>query len=92
MRGMEVHFGVIRDKPGIFAGLLQSKSLNRQLAVCYSSEGKLIVKISTVMEIFGGPDGGSVILRSQPENPGSETTVKMDRIESIYPIRDFPVN
>ena len=89
MTSMEVHFGVIRDKPAIYEGLLQSKSLNRQLAVCYNNEGKLIVKISTVIDIFGGPDGGAVILRSQPGDPQSETTVRMDRIESIYPIRDF---
>ena len=89
MRSIEVHFGVVRDKPGIYAVLLQSKSFKRQLAVCYSIGGKLMVKISTVMEISGGPDEGTVVLRSQSEDAQSETTVKMDCIESIYPIREF---
>jgi hypothetical protein len=89
MRRAEVHVGVIRDKQGIYAGLLQSHSSNHQLAVCYNSEGKLIVKICTVMNIMGGKADGTVILRSQPDDANSEITIKLDDIESIYPIRDF---
>ena len=89
MRSMEIHMGVIRDKRGIYAGLLQSLSTAHQLAVCYNSEGKLIVKICTVMDIAGDKDTGSVRLRTIPIDPASETIVSLDHIESIYPIRDF---
>jgi len=87
MRRTEIHFGVIRDKKGIHAGLLQSKASNRQLAICYTSEGKLLVKICTVMDIK--KDGSGIILRSQADGPAGEITITMDHIESIYPIRDF---
>lgn len=89
MRGMEIQMGVIRDRPGIYAGLLQSLSLARQLAVCYNSDGKLIVKICTVVGISGENDKRMVALRTDPENPSTETVVPLNLIESIYPIRDF---
>lgn len=89
MRSMEVHYGVIRDKQGIHAGLLQSKSLNNQLAICYNSEGKLIVKICSVIDVVDGKDGKQAVLRSEPENAESELVVLLDHIQSIYPIRDF---
>lgn len=86
MRRMEVHFGVIRDKPGIYEGLLQSQSSNHQLAVCYNSDGKLIVKICAVKDIVSANDGTMVLLH---HDPSGESTVMLDQIESIYPIRDF---
>jgi len=89
MRRMEVHFGVIRDKPGIYEGLLQSQSSNDQLAVCFNSDGKLIVKICTVKDIVGGKDGTMVLLHSEHHDPPGESTIMLDQIESIYPIRHF---
>lgn len=86
---MEIQMGVIRDRPGIYAGLLQSLSLAHQLAVCYNSDGKLLVKICTVVGITGENDGQMVALRTEPGNPSTETVVPLNRIESIYPIRDF---
>lgn len=84
---MEIHFGVVRDKQGIHSGLLQSRSHHRQLAVCYSSEGKLIVKICIVKSFDTRKDGTWVMLRSPDDD--SETEVPLDHIQSIYPIRDF---
>ena len=81
--------GVIRDKQGIYAGLLQSQSMAHQLAVCYNNEGKLIVKICTVLDIAGEKEEAKITLRTQPDDPGTETVVPLNHIESIYPIRDF---
>jgi hypothetical protein len=88
MRSMEIKVGLIRDKQGIYEGLLQSKSMNRQLAVCYSSEGKLIVKISVVKDMLKEGEHTTVVLVS-PIEEHTETLVPLDHIESIYPIRDF---
>ena len=85
---MEIHFGVVRDRQGIHSGLLQSRSHHRQLAVCYSSEDKLIVKICIVKGFDTRKDGTWVTLRS-PDDDNSETEVPIDHIKSIYPIRDF---
>ena len=89
MRRVEVHFGVIRDKPGIYEGLRQSQSSNRQLAVCYNSGGTLIVKICTVKDIVGDKEGTIVLLHSEHHDPACDSTIMLDQIESIYPIRDF---
>lgn len=89
MRSMEIQMGVIRDKQGIYAGLLQSQSTAHQLAVCYNIDGKLIVKICTVVDIAGDQDEAVITLRTQSENPATETVVPLSHIESIYPIRDF---
>lgn len=89
MRRMEVHFGVIRDKAGIYEGLLQSQYSNRQLAVCFDSDGKLIVKICTVKDIVGGKNGPMVLLHSDLHDLPGESTIMLDQIRSIYPIRDF---
>lgn len=85
---MEIHFGVVRDKQGIHSSLLQSQAHHRQLAVCYSSEGKLIVKICVVKDIEKRNDGTWVTLLS-PDDNDSETRILLDHIQSIYPIRDF---
>lgn len=85
---MEIHFGVIRDKEGIYAALRNSQSLNRQLAVCYNDDGKLLVKICIVGKIVGKKEGVRVILKSPGEDE-DDTTVPLDQIQSIYPIRDF---
>lgn len=87
MRSMEANVGVIRDKPGIYSGLWQSQSSNHQLAVCYNSDGKLIVKICTVKEIVREDTGTRVTLVS--DNDKSETIILFDQIVSIYPIREF---
>ena len=87
MRSMEVNVGVIRDKPGIYSGLKQSQSSHQQLAVCYNSEGKLIVKICTVKDIVREEEGTHVTLVSPDDKV--ETDIQFDSIESIYPIRDF---
>ena len=79
---------MIRDKEGIYTALLQSQSMNRQLAVCFSEEGKLLVKICAVSKIIGRKEGVRVVLRSQGEEE-EETIIALDRIQSIYPIRDF---
>ena len=84
---MEVNVSVIRDKPGIYSGLRQSQSSNQQLAVCYNSEGKLIVKICTVKEISRQEEGARVTLVSPDDK--IETDIPIDTIESIYPIRGF---
>lgn len=89
MRDMELHFGVIRDKETIHAALQHSKSLKRQLAVCYYSEGKLLVNICTVSDVLEANDGVRVTLHSLPGGPESEFTVRLENIQSIYPIRDF---
>ena len=85
---MEIHFGVVRDKQGIHASLVESRKQHRQLAVCYSSEGKLIVKICVVKEIETRADGTWItVLASDDDN--SETQIHLDHIQSTYPIRDF---
>lgn len=89
MRGMELHFEVIRDKEAIFAELLQSQSLGYQLAICYNRDGKLIVKICVVTDIVRGMDGVVVSFRSEPNDVTTEDKVSMDCIESIYPIHAF---
>lgn len=85
---MEVRLGVIRDKQGIHAGLLQSKSSNNQLAVCYSSDGKLLVKICYVLDVPKAGDGPA-IMRLDPNDPTTEFHVRLEDIQSIYPIKEF---
>lgn len=85
---MEVRSGVIRDKQGIHAGLLQCKSSNNQLAVCYSSDGKLLVKICYVMDVPAGGDGPTT-MRLDPNDQATEFKVRVEDIQSIYPIREF---
>ena len=89
---MELHFGMIRDKDGIRAGLAESRASNRQLAICYTSANKLIVKICTVADMSPSPANGTLVTVSTPREDGSleKTTVMLDDIESIYPINDFP--
>ena len=89
MKSMEVHFGVIRDKNSIHAGLLHSRSSNHQLAICFNSEGKLLVRICTVTDLVVENDVVSVVLQPQPGNRQSEFRIPLDRIQSIYPIREF---
>jgi hypothetical protein len=87
---MELHFGVIRDKEGIYAGLIQSQSFNRQLAICYKSEGKLLVKLCSVVRIEQAKETVIVTVHPQPEEPGSKpTTLLLQDIESIYPMHAF---
>lgn len=87
---MEIHLGVIRDRQGIYSALMESQSIKRQLAVCFNSDGKLLVKICTVSGMEHLQDGGiNVTLKSPVEQSGSETTIRLDLIQSIYPIRDF---
>lgn len=85
---MEVNVGVIRDRQGIYSGLLHSQSMNRQLAVCYNSSGTLIVKISVVIEIITERDEIIVVLASAGD-PSNKTIVPLDQIQSIYPITDY---
>ena len=85
---MEIHFGIVRDKQGIYAGLLESRSRQRQLAVCYNSDGKLIVRICMVKRIDRQKEGTWVTLFS-PDEENSEVTVLIDNIRSIYPIQAF---
>jgi hypothetical protein len=88
---MELHFGMIRDKEGIRAGLADSRASNRQLAICYTSANKLLVKICTVADLPPTDGRGLVTLKSQGEDGRLENlTVMLDDIESIYPINDFP--
>ena len=91
MRSMELHFGVIRDKEAIHAALKQSKFHNRHLAVCFNSEGKLLVRICTVIDIQDDKGGPCVTLRSQTEGKDTNFTLLLANIQSIYPIRDFSV-
>ena len=86
---MEVHFGVIRDKHAIHAGLVQSRSSNHQLAICYNSEGKLLVRLCTVTDLVAENDVVSVVLRPEPGNRQSDFKIPLERIQSIYPIREF---
>lgn len=87
---MELHFGMIRDKDGIYAGLIQSQSFNRQLAICYKSEGKLLVKICSVARVEQAKDTVMTTVVPQPEGPGSKPiTLLLEDIESIYPIHAF---
>lgn len=85
---MDIYFGLIRDRQGIVAALQESRLRQRQLAVCYNSEGKLLVKITIVREIDGRKDGKWVTLLS-PDDDNSEITIPVDHIQSVYPIRDF---
>lgn len=85
---MEIHFGIIRDKQGIYTGLLESRSRHRQLAVCFKADSKLIVKISMVKRIDRRKDGTWVTLIS-PDDGDNEITILVDDIQSIYPIRAF---
>ena len=87
---MEIHLGVIRDRPGIYSALLESQSTKRQLAVCFNSNGKLIVKICTVSNMEHVENAGvNVTLTSNLDAEDNELTIELDHIESIYPIRDF---
>lgn len=88
---MELHFGMIRDKEAIQEGLAESRSSNRQLAICYNSADKLLVKICTVADLSTTSDG-TLVTVSTPRADGSLETmaVRLDDIESIYPINDFP--
>jgi hypothetical protein len=88
MKSMEVRLGVIRDKQGIHAGLLQCRSSNNQLAVCYNSDGKLLVKICHVMDVPNGGNGPTV-MRLDPNDPATEFNVRVEDIQSIYPIKGF---
>ena len=90
MRSMEIHLGVIRDRPGIYSALLESQSTKRQLAVCFNSNGKLLVKICTVSNIEHLENAGvNVTLTSNLDVEDNELTIELDHIQSIYPIRDF---
>ena len=91
MRSMELHFGVIREKEAMHAALHQSKLHNRYLAVCFNSEGKLIVRICTVINIEEEKNGTRVTLRSQTDEKDTDFTLLLSNIQSIYPIRDFKV-
>lgn len=86
---MEVHFGVIRDKEGIYSALRNSHAMNRQLAICYRHEGKLLVTISTVGKIVGKKEGVRIVLKSSGEDDEEVITIPLNEIQSIYPIRDF---
>jgi hypothetical protein len=86
---MELHFEVIRDKEAIYAELLQGQSLGYQLAICYNSDGKLIVKICIVTNIAMGIDGIVITLRGHPNDAATEVKVALNSIESIYPIHPF---
>ena len=87
---MELHFGMIRDKDGIYSGLADSQSTNRQLAICYNSREKLLVKICTVASLEKTIDGVRVTLNTQGDQGSPEpVTVTLDQIESIYPINEF---
>ena len=85
---MEIHFGIVRDRQGIYTGLLESRSHQRQLAVCYNNDGKLIVKICVVKRIERSKEGIWVTL-SAPDDDNSEITILIDHIQSIYPIRGY---
>ena len=88
---MELQFGVIREKEAIHAALLQGKIHNRHLAVCFNSDGKLIVRICTVVDILEDDNGTKVILRSTSSEKETDFTLLLANIQSIYPIRDFSV-
>jgi len=85
---MDVNIGLIRDRQGIYSGLEQSKSMNRQLAICYNSGGQLIVKIAVVKDIIMGNEGTMIVLGST-DHPPNEATILLDNIQSIYLISDF---
>ena len=85
---MDIKEGVIRDRDSIYSGLLHSQSLNHQLAVCYNSDGKLLVKISVVKNISRGKNGLEVTLVS-PGEVQPETVIPLENIQSIYLISDF---
>lgn len=93
MGGMELHSEVIRDKETIYEQLLQSKSLDYQLAICYRTDDHLIVKICHVDDVSQGNDGVQVTLRTKSADetvPGeTEAVISLDKIESIYPIHAF---
>jgi hypothetical protein len=88
MKSTQVNLGVIRDKQAIYLVLLKSKSLHRQLAVCFNSDGKLIVKICIVKQIIRDNKGSTVRVVS-PDDTHTETAIPLDHIQSIYPILDF---
>lgn len=84
---------MIRDKRAIHEGLLESQSSHRQLAVCYNNKDKLLVKICTVVDVREEDSGTSVTLKMQGDDGAFESMIVMlDRIESIYPISDFPAD
>jgi hypothetical protein len=86
MKGMALHFEVIRDKESINTELLQSKSTGHQLAVCYRDDERLVVRICNVMDIAQNGSSVAVTLRS---DSNSEIIIGLDTIESIYPIHAF---
>ncbi len=88
MKRMDLNEGLIRDKEGIYSGLLHSLSAHQQLAICYNDDGRLIVKIAVVKQIRPADDGTRITLTS-PDEPRAETLIHLDRILSIYPIRYF---
>ena len=85
---MELNIGVIRDRQGIYSGLLESQSMHRQLAVCYNSGGALLVKMSVVSEIISESGNITIVLQSSLD-PLNKTAVSLDQIQSIYPITDY---
>lgn len=85
---MDLKIGVIRDRQGIYSGLLQSQSTHRQLAVCYNSDGTLLVKISVVSEIITDSENVTIVLQSSID-PLNKTAVSLNEIQSIYPITDY---
>ena len=90
MSGMELHFEVIRGKEAIYSELLQSKSSRYQLAICYTNDKNLNVKICNVTNVTNGIDGVLVTLRSEPGgDTSSEVVIALDSIESIYPIHPY---
>ena len=90
---MELHFGMIRDKEEIQAGLAESQLSNRQLAICFNRGDKLLVKICTVTDIVHTDGGTFVTLSAQLDDGSLETTrLPLDDIESIYQINDFPAD
>jgi hypothetical protein len=88
MRGTEEQAGLIRDKSGIYAGLVQSQSTGQQLAVCFRSDEKLFVRICLVKEVVSNEEGIRTILLI-PETPDDTLTLDLHQIESIYPIHEY---
>lgn len=89
MRGMDLHFEVIRGKEAIYSELVHSQSLGHQVAICYRMEDKLIVKICMITGIAQGIGGMVIRFRSQPDEMKTEMLIALDAIESIYPIHAF---
>lgn len=88
MEGRDVNVGLIRDPEGIYNGLQESREGNRQLAVCYNAEDKLMVKICIVAELLHENGKVTVVLGSSDEPPDS-FSVPLEHIQSIYLIKDF---